>query len=66
MKLYQLPYSHHGAEVRVALLEKGLDHELPPIPGGSVRSPELLAIAPLAKVPVLVHGADCEAALAKG
>jgi glutathione S-transferase len=66
MKLYQLPYSHHGAEVRVALLETSIARELPPIPGGLVRSPELLAIAPLAKVPVLVHGADCEAALAKG
>lgn len=56
MKLYQLPYSHHCAKVRVTLLEKGLTHELPPLPGGSTRSPEFLALSPLGKVPVLVAG----------
>lgn len=56
MKLYQLPYSHHCAKVRITLLEKGLAHELPPLPGGSTRSPEFLAMSPLGKVPVLVAG----------
>lgn len=56
MRLYQFAYSHHCAKVRIVLLEKGIPHELPPIPGGSTRSPEFLAQNPLGKVPFLVDG----------
>jgi glutathione S-transferase len=57
MNLYQLPFSHHAAKVRIALLEKGIAHELLPIPGGSTRSPEFLAMNPMGQVPFLVDGA---------
>ncbi len=56
MKLFHLPYSHHCAKVRITLLEKGIAHELPPLPGGSTRSPEFLAQNPLGKVPFIVDG----------
>ncbi|MEI8254926.1 MAG: glutathione S-transferase family protein [Deltaproteobacteria bacterium] len=56
MKLYHLPYSHHCAKVRITLIEKGIAHELPPLPGGSTQSPEFLAQNPLGKVPLLVDG----------
>lgn len=56
MKLYQLPFSHYSAKVRIVAQEKGIALELPPLPGGSCRSPEFRAINPLGRVPTLVHG----------
>lgn len=56
MKLYQLAYSHHCSKVRIAAAEKGLELELPAIPGGGTRSPEFLALNPLGQVPFLVDG----------
>lgn len=56
MKFYQMAFSHYCAKVRVVLLEKRLSFELPPLPGGSTRSAEFLAINPQGQVPVLVDG----------
>lgn len=56
MKLYQLPYSHNCAKVRITLLEKGLAFEAPELPPGFTRSPEFLALNPLGKVPFLQDG----------
>lgn len=56
MQLYQFPYSHNCAKVKVVLLEKGLAFAQPPLPGGSTRSPEFLALNPLGKTPLLVDG----------
>ena len=56
MRLYQLPYSHNCAKVKIALLEKGLAFEAPPVPAGFTRSPAFLAMNPLGKVPFLVDG----------
>lgn len=53
---YQFPQSHFCAKVRIVLLEKGLEFETPPLPGGSTRSAEFLALNPLGKTPVLVDG----------
>ncbi len=57
ISLYQFPYSHNCAKVKIALYEKGLEFAMPPLPGGSTRSPEFLALNPLGKTPVLVDGA---------
>jgi len=56
MLLYQLPYSHHCSKVRIVAIEKGLPLDMPPIPGGTTRSPEFLALNPLGQVPFLVDG----------
>lgn len=56
MRLYQLPYSHNCAKAKIALLEKGLAFESPPIPPGYLKSPEFLAKNPLGKVPYLEDG----------
>lgn len=56
MKLFQLPYSHYSAKVKIALHEKGLAYEAPAIDAGYTRSPEFLALNPLGKVPFLVDG----------
>lgn len=56
MKLYQLPYSHNCAKVKIALLEKGLAFEAPDLPAGYLRSAEFLALNPLGKVPYLQDG----------
>lgn len=54
MKLYKLPYSHYSAKVTIALLEKGLPFEAPPITQAFLETPEFRALNPLGKVPFLV------------
>jgi glutathione S-transferase len=56
MKLFQLPYSHYSAKVKIALYEKGLAFDAPVLDAGYTRSPEFLALNPLGKVPFLVDG----------
>lgn len=56
MKLYQFPYSHYSAKVKIALLEKGLSFETPEFGWDYLKSPEFLAINPLGKVPFLQDG----------
>ncbi|MBX2823853.1 MAG: glutathione S-transferase family protein [Gammaproteobacteria bacterium] len=56
MKLYQLPFSHYSAKVRIMLLEKRLIVELPEIPGGSTDSEEYRQINATGLVPCLVDG----------
>ena len=56
MKLYQFPYSHYSAKVKIALLEKGLEFEAPELTWEYLKSPEFLAMNPLGKVPYLQDG----------
>jgi glutathione S-transferase len=61
LRLYSGPLSMFGAKVQIAMLEKGLDHELVMVPFSMDRlyepkHPEVLRINPKAQVPVLVHG----------
>ena len=56
MRLFQYPFSHNCAKVKIALLEKGLAFETPPVDSALLRSPEFLARNPLGKVPVLEDG----------
>ncbi len=48
-----LPQSNYVWAVRIALAEKGIEHENIPAPP---HSPEVTAIHPLGKIPVLKHG----------
>ncbi len=59
--LYSGPLSMFGAKAQIALLEKGLAHELVMVPFSMDRlyepkHPEVLRINPKGQVPVLVHG----------
>ncbi len=54
MKLYQLPYSHYSAKVKIVLIEKSLDAELPEIPGGSQDSDEYRKVNSTGLVPCLL------------
>lgn len=56
MKLYQFPYSHYSAKVKIVLLEKGLAFETPALTAGYLHSPKFLALNPLGKVPFLQDG----------
>jgi glutathione S-transferase len=56
MKLFQFPYSHYSAKVKIVLLEKGLSFEAPDLAWNDLKSPEYLAINPLGKVPFLQDG----------
>lgn len=56
MKLYQFPYSHYSAKVKIALLEKGLSFEAPELTWEYLKSPDFLAMNPLGKVPFLQDG----------
>lgn len=56
MKLFQLPYSHYSSKVKIALFEKGLAFDAPPLTAGYQKSPEYLALNPLGKVPFLQDG----------
>jgi len=55
MKLYGHPQSPFDRKVRVVLAEKGLAYEAVSVVPGS-RTPELLALHPLGKIPVLRDG----------
>lgn len=57
MQLYHLPYSHYSAKVEIALLEKSLPFEAPPLRWDDLKSPDFRAINPLGKVPFLQDGA---------
>ena len=48
-----LPQSNYVWAVRIALAEKGVDHENIPAPP---QSPDILAVHPMGKIPVLRHG----------
>lgn len=56
MKLYQFPYSHYSAKVKIVLLEKGLPFEAPELTWDDLKTPGFLAINPLGKVPFLQDG----------
>lgn len=56
MQLFQLPFSHYSAKVRIVILEKGLPVELAAIPGNTQSSDEYKAINPTGLVPCLVDG----------
>lgn len=58
MKLYWHPVSLMPWRVRIALAEKGLDHEeaLIDLPGGASHRPDFLALNPFGQVPVLEDG----------
>ncbi|GLC69481.1 hypothetical protein PLESTF_000836600 [Pleodorina starrii] len=53
LELYDDPHSEFSAKVKVALYAKGLSWSPLDVPCGSTRSPELLALNPLGKIPVL-------------
>ena len=57
IRLYQYPFSHNCAKVKIALLEKGLAFEAPQVDNMLLRSAAFLALNPLGKVPVLEDGA---------
>ncbi|MEN9374180.1 MAG: hypothetical protein RIR79_1732 [Pseudomonadota bacterium] len=56
MKLFQFPHSHYSAKVKIALLEKGLVFDAPPLTPDYTKSSEFLALNPLGKVPFLQDG----------
>jgi len=57
MKLYQLPYSHFSAKVRIVLIEKGLPVEYPDLPDQSgPEADQYRSINPTGKVPCLIDG----------
>ena len=55
MKLYQLPYSHYSAKVKIVLNEKGIVFDMPDLAPSWLKSDEWLTINPLGKVPYLEH-----------
>jgi glutathione S-transferase len=54
VKIYSSRVSPFGERITIALRAKGIAIELAPLPAGGLRSPEYLAINPIAKVPALV------------
>lgn len=54
MKLYSSGNSPFGVRVAIAARAKGIEIEQMPLPAGGLRSPEFLAINPIAKIPVLL------------
>lgn len=54
--LYGIPLSTFTRKVRIALGEKQIPYELRPIEAMGRKSPELLAMNPLGKIPVYVDG----------
>jgi glutathione S-transferase len=53
MKLYNMNLSNFATKSRIAIYDKGLDIEIVPVPGNSMKSPEYLKINPLGKIPSL-------------
>jgi glutathione S-transferase len=53
MKLYNMNLSNYATKSRIAIYDKGLDIEILPIPGNSLKSPEFLKISPFGKTPAL-------------
>lgn len=56
MQLFQFPFSHNCAKVKITLLEKGLDFETPVVDAALLRSSAFRTMSPLGKVPLLVDG----------
>jgi glutathione S-transferase len=57
VKLYQLPYSHFSAKVRIVLLEKGMQVDYPDIPSEAGDAlDQYRLINPTGKVPCLIDG----------
>ncbi len=54
--LYQLPYSHYSAKVKIVLNEKGIAFDSPLLTPEWMKSSEWLALNPLGKVPFLQDG----------
>src|SRR5579863_930612 len=53
VEIFGIPQSSYTRVVRMVCEEKGIDYELKPVPP---HSPEVLAIHPFGKVPVMRHG----------
>src|SRR5690606_6696476 len=53
VKLYTSPNSPFGARVTIAARAKGVTLDHVGLPAGGLRSPEYLALNPIAKIPVL-------------
>lgn len=56
MKLYGSVNSPFSTRIRIAAQIKGVEIEYPPLPAGGLKSPEFLALNPIAKIPVLDAG----------
>ncbi len=56
MKLYNMDLSNFATKCRIAIYEKNAAIEIVPVPGGSLKSPEYLAVYPLGMVPSLDTG----------
>lgn len=56
MKMYNMDRSNFATKCRIAIYEKNATIEIAPVPGGSLKSPEYLAIYPLGMVPSLDTG----------
>lgn len=56
IKLYQLPYSHYSAKVKIVLLEKDIPFESPLLTAEWMKSKEWFTLNPLGKVPFLQDG----------
>lgn len=59
MKLYGYLASPYVARTLLTSRWKGCEVELTPPPGGSIKSPEYLAVNPLGKMPALEDGGRC-------
>jgi len=54
MKIYTSSNSPFGSRVTIAARAKGITVDALPLPAGGLRSPEYLAVNPIAKIPVLL------------
>jgi len=58
LKMYQSDLSPYATRVRILAHAKNVKLETVPPPGGSMKSPEYLAINPLGKIPSLDHDGE--------